>query len=58
MHDAVKVRCELLLDLGGRHLLEIAEQTVACIVDQNVNAPEALHRLVNCRFGLYLLGDV
>src|SRR5438552_2026454 len=29
MHDAVKVGCELLLDLGGSHLLEITEQTVA-----------------------------
>ena len=27
MHDAVKVRCELLLDLGCGHLLEITEQT-------------------------------
>ena len=58
MYDAVKVRCELLLDLGGGHLLEITEQTVARIVDQNVNASEALRRLIDRRFGLGLVGDV
>jgi len=58
MYDTVKVRCELLLDPGGGHLLEITEQTVARIVDQNVNAPEALRRLIDRRFGLGLVGDV
>ena len=58
MHDAVKVRCELLLYLGGGHLLEITEQTVARIVDQNVNAPETLHCLLDRSFSLCLVGDV
>src|SRR5207249_7368654 len=58
MYDAVKVRCELLLDLGGGHLFEITEQTVARIVDQDVNAPETLYRFVDGHFGLCLVGDV
>ena len=58
VHNAVEVRCELLLDLGGSHLLEIAEQAVAGVIDQNVNAPETLHRLVDSSFGLCLVGNV
>ena len=58
MHDAVKVRGELLLDFCGRHLLEITEQTVTGVIDQNVNAPETLHRLVDRRFGLRVVDDV
>jgi hypothetical protein len=46
------------LDLGGGHLLEIAEETVARVIDQDVDAPEALRRLINRRFGLCLIGDV
>src|SRR5438477_12962947 len=58
MHDAVKVRRELALDLSGGHLLEITEQTVARIIDQDVNAPETLYRFVDGHFGLCLVGDV
>src|SRR4029077_5249018 len=58
MHDAIKVWCELLLDLGGRHLLEISEQAVASVVDQNINPSETLDRLVDSSFGLCLAGDI
>jgi hypothetical protein len=58
VHDAVEIRRELLLNLGGGHLLEIAEQTVARIVDQDVDASKALRRLIDRRFGLCLSGNV
>ena len=58
VHDAVEVRRELLLNLGGGHLLEIAEQTVARIVYQDVDASKALRRLIDRRFGLCLGGNV
>jgi len=58
MDNAVEVRCELLLHLRGGHLLEITEQAVAGVIDQNVNAPETLHRLVDSSFGLCLVGHV
>ena len=60
-HDvrhAVEVGRELPLELCGAQLLEVAEQAVARVVDQDVDAAERLHRLVDRRLRLGFVGDV
>ena len=58
VHHAVEIGRDQLLDFGGAQLLEIAEQAVAGIVDENVDASERLHRRVDRRLRLCLIGDV
>ena len=57
-HHAVEIGRDKLLDFGGAQLLEIAEQAVARVVDQHVDAAERLHRCVDRRLHLGFIGDV
>jgi hypothetical protein len=58
VYDPPEVRRELALDVRRGHLLEVAEEAVARVVDQDVDAAKPLHRLLNRHLGLRLVGDV
>ncbi len=53
----IEVRSELAFDLGCGHLFKIVKQAVARTVDQNVDAAELLHRLLDGRFCSCLVGN-
>ena len=56
--QAEHVGAEQLAGLRGAGLLDRAEQAVAGIVDQDIDAAELLHRLARGLVGLGLAGDV
>jgi hypothetical protein len=58
VHHAVEIGSDQLFDFGSAQLLEIAEQAVAGIVDEHVDASVGLDRLADRRLRLCLLGDV
>jgi hypothetical protein len=58
VHYAIEIGRHQFFDLDGAQLLEIAEQAVAGIVDENIDASERFDRRVDCRLRLYLIGDV
>jgi hypothetical protein len=58
VHDAPEVRRELPLDLLGGKLLEVAEQAVAGVVDQHVDAAEPRDGGISGPLHLGLAGDV
>ena len=46
-HHAVEIGRDMPLDFSGTQRLEIPEQTVARVIDQNVDASERLQRRVD-----------
>jgi hypothetical protein len=58
VHDAPKVRRELPLDLLRGELLEVAEQAVAGVVHQDVDAAEPRDSGIDGPLRLGLAGDV
>ena len=58
VRHAIEVGGELPLDVGCGHLLEIAEEAVARVIDQDVDAPEASNGGVDRSSGLGCVGDI
>ena len=58
VHRAEQIRCELLFDLFGRHLFEVALEGRAGVVDDHVDPTEPLHRSISCRLSFVDAGDV
>ena len=55
---APKVRVDLTLEFGGRHLFERADESVAGIVHEHVDPAERRKRRGNGRVGRGRVGDV
>src|SRR5436190_10216658 len=58
VQHAPEVGRELAFDVLRIQFLEVAEQAVAGIVEDDIDAAELLHRLVDYRRDLRLIGDV
>jgi hypothetical protein len=56
--DAIEVRTELLVEIGKREGLEVAENGGPSVIDHDVDFAEPRHSLADGPLGLTLVGDI